>query len=61
MLASNKNQQKQQSNDNAEVNESNGEDPKTPDNNINTPECISTVSKKQCFPYWKILIYSTNL
>jgi hypothetical protein len=61
MLSSDKEQQKQQSNENAEVHESNAEDPKMTENNINTPERRSTVSKKQCFPYWKILIYSTNL
>jgi hypothetical protein len=61
MLSSKKQQQKQQSNENAEIHESNTEDPKTKENNINTPEHRSTVSKKQCFPYWKILIYSTNL
>jgi hypothetical protein len=60
-LSSNKQEQKQQSNENAEVHKSNAEDPKTAENNINTPERRSTVSKKQCFPYWKILIKYTNL
>jgi hypothetical protein len=61
MLSSNKQQQKQQSKETPEGNESNADNPKTPENNINTPVRKSTVSKKQSFPFWKILIYSTYL
>jgi hypothetical protein len=57
----NKQQQKQQSKETTERNKSNTDDPKTPENNINTPVRRSTVSKKQCVPFWIILIYSTYL
>jgi hypothetical protein len=43
-LALDKQLQKQQSNDNAKVQESNAKDPKTPNSNINTPEHTNTVS-----------------
>ena len=54
-------QQEQQSKETTESNESNADDPKMPENITKTPVCRSTVSKKQCFPIWKILIYSTYL
>jgi hypothetical protein len=44
-------QQKQQSKETTESNESNADDPKMAENNIKTPVCRSTVSKKQCFPF----------
>jgi hypothetical protein len=42
-------QQKQQSKETTERNESNADDPKTPENSINTPVHRSTVSKKTMF------------
>jgi hypothetical protein len=42
-------QQKQQSKETTERNESNADDPKTPENNINTPVRRSTVCKKTMF------------
>ncbi len=56
-----KQQPKQQSKMTTESNESNADNPKMPENNIKTPVCRSTVNKKQCFPFWKILINSTYL
>ena len=44
-----KQQQKQQSKETTERNKSNADDPKTPENNINTPVRRSTVSKKTMF------------
>jgi hypothetical protein len=50
-------QQKGQSNMTTEGNESKAEDPKTTqENNISTPVLGSTVSKKQHFSFWKILL-----
>jgi hypothetical protein len=50
-------QQKRHSNKTTEGNKSNTEHPKTTqENNINTPVLGSTVSKKQYFPFWKILL-----
>jgi hypothetical protein len=45
----NEQQQKQQSKETTETNKSNADDPKTPENNINTPVRRSTVSKKTMF------------
>jgi hypothetical protein len=44
-----KQQPKQQSKETTKSNESNADDPKTPENNIKTPVCRSTVSKKTMF------------
>jgi hypothetical protein len=54
-------QQKQQSKETTERNESNADDPKTPENNINTPVHRSTVSKKTMFSILKLfdLLYSS--
>ena len=56
-----KQQQEQQSKETTESNQSNADDPKMPENITKMPVRRSTVSKKQCFPIWKILIYSTYL
>ncbi len=56
-----KQQQKQQSKEITERKESNADNPKMPENITKTPVRRSTVSKKQCFPIWKILIYSIYL
>jgi hypothetical protein len=56
-----KQQQEQPSKETTESNESNADDPKMPEYITKTPVRRSTVSKKQCFTIWKILIYSTYL
>jgi hypothetical protein len=48
-LSSDKQQQKQQSKETIVRNKSNADDPKLPENNINTPVRRSTVSKKPMF------------
>jgi hypothetical protein len=48
-LSSDKQQQKQQSKETIVRNKSNADDPKLPENNINTPVRRRTVSKKPMF------------